>query len=216
MYKQLKTEIKEIIEIVEQCPESLKEKCFVLLLENYLAGINAEEKPLKNPMVRENSSRETSSEAGEGGADIQDSPLNDDISEKDFHVKTLKFLKDNGISMQAINSLYYKENGMLMPFYETLKSTSMQECQMRLAVLTAFENAFASCSGDMTFDCEAVRSRCQVMKCYNNANFTGYFKANKDLWEAWPEKYDKEFVVALSIEGKKKLAEVIIDLAEGV
>lgn len=36
MYQNLKSEIKEIIEIVNQCPETLQEKCFELLLENFL------------------------------------------------------------------------------------------------------------------------------------------------------------------------------------
>ena len=36
MYQNLKSEIKEIIEIVKQCPDTLQEKCFELLLDNYL------------------------------------------------------------------------------------------------------------------------------------------------------------------------------------
>lgn len=87
---------------------------------------------------------------------------------------------------------------------------------MRLAVLSAFENSFAASNSEMTFNCETVRNRCQTMKCYNSTNFTAYFKTNKSLWEEWPEKYSKDFVVVLSSEGKKKLAEVLLDLAEAV
>lgn len=216
MYQKLKEEIREIIAIVEQCPDALKEKCFELLLENYLDSTkNVQRHKTENtPVPSPQEALPQNSNDGEGKS--EDIAADDDICEKDFHVKVLKLLKDNGITMKMINGLYYKENGCLMPFYETLKSTSMQECQMRLAVLTAFENSFNNTSGDMTFDCESIRNRCQTMKCYNATNFTGYFKSNKDLWETWPDKYDKSFIVTLSPEGKKKLTEVLTDLSEGL
>lgn len=216
MYQQLKSEIKNIIEIVNQCPDSLKDKCFELLLENYLASFNigSNTSPAAS-VVNTMKKAETDSEMISAVSSKSDA-MSDDICEKDFHVKTQKFLKDYGISMSLLNQLYYKENGELKPFYETLKSTSMQECQMRLAVLSAFENSFASSNSEMSFNCETVRSRCQTMKCYNATNFTAYFKSNKSLWEEWPEKYSKDFVVILSSEGKKKLAEVLLDMAEAV
>ena len=215
MYQQLKSEIKDIIEIVNQCPDPLKEKCFELLLENYLVLVDASTKRNQTELTAAKEKKDDSP-ADFGNKETHTGAIDDDICEKDFHVKTLKFLKDNNISMQMLNRLYYKEEGEIKPFYETLKSTSMQECQMRLAVLSAFENSFAKSSSEMTFDCEAIRSRCQMMKCYNATNFTAYFKANRSLWEEWPEKYDKSFVVTLSAEGKKKLAEVLLDLVEVV
>ena len=213
MYQQLKSEIKDIIEIVNQCPDPLKEKCFEVLLENYLLSVNASTKR-NQTAATETKEKQNDSPVELGSEETCAGVVDDDICEKDFHVKTLKFLRDNNISMQVLNHLYYKENGELKPFYETLKSTSMQECQMRLAVLTAFENSFAKSSSEMTFDCEAIRSRCQTMKCYNATNFAGYFKTNRTLWEEWPEKFDKSFIVTLSAEGKKKLAEVLLDLVE--
>lgn len=211
MYPKLKAEIKEIIDIVNQCPESLKEKCFELLLSNFIESQKTasivtpkKETPVENSIVGK-----------EATEDISGNTIaTDDICEKDFHVKTQKFLKDNGITMEVVNNLYYKEDGELKPFYDSLKSTSMQECQLRLAVLTAFENSFSSQNGELCFNCEVIRTRCQTMKCYNATNFATNFKTNKTLWETWPEKYDREFTVSLSSEGKKKLAEVLLSLAE--
>ena len=37
MYKNIKEEIKDIIQIVNECPDSLKEKCFEILLSNLLS-----------------------------------------------------------------------------------------------------------------------------------------------------------------------------------
>ena len=50
MYQKLKDEIKEIIEIVNQCPEGLQEKCFELLLENFIM-IKVKEKMIKKMKV---------------------------------------------------------------------------------------------------------------------------------------------------------------------
>ena len=53
----------------------------------------------------------------------------------------------------------------------------MAESQIRLALLTAFENSFSNPNGDMTFNGEIVRQRCQDMKCYDTANFSSIFKS---------------------------------------
>lgn len=216
MYKQLKAEIREIIDIVNQCPDSLKEKCFELLLNDYLTNGRQEllGGEMRNPSAVATNSGSFAVEASTDEVKSTLGATNDDISEKDFHVKTQKFLKENAITMNCLNDLYYKENGQLRPFYESLKTTSMAECQLRLALLTAFENSFVSSSPDMTFNCEVIRERCQAMKCYNATNFATNFKSNKELWETWPDKYDKEFIVTLSTAGKKRLAEVLLDLAE--
>ena len=212
MYQKLKSEIKDIIEIVNQCPESLKEKCFELLLENFLASSQPAHAA---PAVKEQATQK------EEQADERVQPLTEvvtlteEIALKDFHVKIQRFFQSNGITVDHINELYYKEDGKIMPLYETLKSTSMAECQVRLALLTAFENAYVDNNGEMAFNCEIVRTRCQTMKCYNGKNFTSYFKQNESLWEVWPEKYETNLVVTLSAEGKKELAKVLIDLAEG-
>jgi hypothetical protein len=214
VYQSLKEEIKEIIEIVDQCPEELQQKCFELLLNNYLvsigkstSGADSKTAPIK---IDDASINMTKTENIPPNGEIV--PV-EEITIKDFHVKMQRFLQTNNISTKEINNLYYKENSQLMPLYESLNSTNMSECQIRLALLSAFENAFGDGNGDMSFNCEEIRSRCQTMKCYNSANFSTYFKANINLWENWPEKYDKNAEIFLSVEGKKELAKVIIELS---
>ena len=215
MYQMLKSEIKEIIEIVKQCPEALQEKCFELLLENFLnakkGSATAPRKCTSDVEANSNIADTTVSENDNGESENH----NTEITTKDFHVKIQRFLNSNGITIENINYLYYKEDGKLMPLYETLNSTNMSECQIRLALLTAFENSFSDNNGEMSFNCEVVRARCNTMKCYNAKNFTSYFKSNTDYWEAWPEKYDKTQNISLSAEGKKELAKVLLDLVKG-
>lgn len=210
MYEQLKTEIKEIIEIVNQCPEALKERCFELLLENYLKSWRKPEKIVQASEQHIEVAAPTQLPEEPDGA-----KANSDIALKDFHVKTQRFLQTNGISLECINALYYREGGRILPLYETLNSTSMSECQIRLALLTAFENSVNDNNGEMTFNCEVIRNRCQTMKCYSAKNFSAYFKNNAGYWESWPEKYDKDFIVSLSVEGKKALAALLLELASG-
>ncbi|MCL2571681.1 MAG: hypothetical protein FWE11_04695 [Defluviitaleaceae bacterium] len=215
MYQQLKIEIKEIIEIVNQCPEALKEKCFELLIENYLTS-NAQPVKLKSqeslePKVVDNEPSvidTVNSEENEMSA-------SEDIEEKEFHVKIRRFLQDNKITGVTLNKLYYKEDGKLLPLYDTVKSTKMSDCQIRIALLSAFESSYNDANGEMAFNYEAIRSRCQTMKCYSRANFASYFKNSKDLWETWPDKVDKNTMVTLSASGKKELVKVLLDLADG-
>ena len=216
MYKVLKSEIKEIIEIVNQCPESLKEKCFEILLDNFLKSSQPTTSVIKSSEnYTDNKTRDTNiADAPIPDNTIKDEPITE-ITLKDFHVKLQRFLNNNGITIDAINFLYYKEDNKLMPLYETLKSTNMSECQIRLALLTAFENAFSDSNGDFTFSYNVVRTRCNAMKCYNASNFAAYFKNNSSLWENWPDKIDKETIISLSSEGKKELAKVLIELSDG-
>ena len=173
MYQKLKNEIKDIIEISKQCPEGLQEKCFELLLENFLSSNKSQKAEKTMPTVADEltSNKENTSPANENSTD-DTSDEETEIALKDFHVKVQRFLNTNGISIDNINYLYYKEDGELMPLYETLNSTNMSECQIRLALLTAFENSFSDSNGEMLFSCEVVRGRCNAMKCYNASNFS--------------------------------------------
>jgi len=212
MYKQLKQELKEIIEIVNECPDELKTKCFEILLENYLSSsVKLDVKPKEAPISELTSSSEKRIELDIGSQDAK----SEDISLNEFHVKSKKFLAQSDIDVNCINEVYYKEDGKLMPLYESVKSTKMSECQIRLALLTAFENSFSDISGTMSFNGEQVRKRCQDMKCYDQTNFSTHLKNNAYLFVECPDKYYKDFIYELSPDGKKELAIVLHDLAKG-
>ena len=183
MYLKLKEEIKNIIEIVQQCPESLQEKCFELLLEHYIAEI----KDIDEGQVFQ----QTNTGINNIGIKEDEKKENDSVEEikvTDFHIKVQRFLSTNGVDVAHINNIYYKENDKLLPLYETLGSTKMSECQMRMALLTAFENSFSDLNGDMSFNGEVVRQRCQAMKCYDSTNFSTNFKKNSSLLDNFGDK----------------------------
>ena len=163
MYQKLKNEIKDIVEIVSQCPEALQEKCFELLLENYLkSNKSTQEAPTQdNAEVFTQESNHSVNESKEEKAHN----VEEEITLTDFHIKIRKFLETNNVTIETINSLYYKEDGKLMPLYESLNSNKMTDCQNRIALLTAFENSFSN-GGEMVFNGEAVRQRCQELPGY--------------------------------------------------
>lgn len=211
MYQNLKSEIKEIITIVNQCPEALQEKCFELLLDNYLRA-NNQAKPTKtiDKSVEIIDKTDNTDEPKEE----KTSNNEEEIVLTDFHIKTRKFLETNNITIGMINALYYKEDGKLMALYESLNSNKMTDCQNRIALLTAFENSFSN-GGEMVFNGEVVRQRCQDLKCYDAPHFADTFKRFSSLFDNWTGKYEKKAQYSLSPEGKKELANVLLELAEG-
>lgn len=213
MYLELKEEIKNIIEVVQQCPEKFQERCFEILLNQYITDYRGKKPEIKGESKQQQIVEESKNiDVGYTEESIQ----TDEIKQTDFHIKVQRFMSTNGISISEINNLYYKENDKLMPLYETLGSTKMSECQMRIALLTAFENSFSDPNGDMTFNGEVVRQRCQAMKCYDMPNFSTNLKKNSSFIDNFNDKYDKNANYSLSIEGKKELAKIISELAKEI
>ncbi len=214
MYLELKEEIKDIIEIVQQCPEKFQERCFEILLNQYITDYRGEKSKIKGESKQHQIVVEENKNVDVGYT--EESIQTDEIKQTDFHIKVQRFMDTNGISISDINNLYYKDNDKLMPLYETLGSTKMNECQMRIALLTAFENSFSDSNGDMTFNGEVVRQRCQAMKCYDMPNFSTNFKKNSSFIDNFNDRYDKNANYSLSIEGKKELAKIISELAKEI
>ena len=204
MYAKLKEEIKNIITIVKECPEELQAKCFEILLTNFLKD-NSD--IIKKADDIDNVSTEQVLSTENIESEKNDDQFTDAIVEKDFHVKVVKFFTMNKISVASLNKIYYKENGRLMPYYESMHSTKMSECQVRLTLLTAFENGFNT--GEFTVKGEDVRKRCQELKCYDSPNFATTFKTNSGIFDNLNEKYDKNIVYTISSKGKEILAKTL-------
>ena len=205
MYEELKSEIKDILEITKECPAELQQKCFEILLDSFLQKYKHPQVPVTATPIQVEERVEVP---------ITDTTVitssTGEITENDFHVKVRKFFQTNNINVEELNRIYYKENGQLMPYYESMHSTKMSECQIRLTLLTAFEAGYAN--GEFVVNGEFVRKRCQDLKCYDSPNFATNFKNNANLFDNWVEKYDKNANYILSIEGKKQLAQTLIKL----
>lgn len=205
MPEKLKQKVLEFVAIAKECPDNLQEKCFELLLSNYLVQ-------LSNKTSKDDADR-VEKDVVEQGAKTKKEEREanqEDILEADLHIKVKQFLKKVGLTVQNLNELFYKEQGKFLPLYDDIKTTKTAESQIRIALLQALTKSMLD--GDFEFDGEAVRSEAQMRKCYDIGNFARNFNNNKNLFEGF-EKYDKtSSIMRLSSTGKERLAEVIRDL----
>lgn len=203
MTDKIKEKVLDFAAIAKECPENLQVKCFELLLSHYLGQLSAtlerkqhEKKDETKPPAAEKPSDET--------------PNQEDILERDVHVKVRQFLKKSNLTVAHLNQIFYKEGEDIRPLYDDLKTTKAAESQVRIALLHALRNAIST--GDFQFDGEDVRKETQVRKCYDAPNFTTNFRNNKVLFDNF-DGYDKsQPKITLSSQGKEKLAEVIQEL----
>jgi hypothetical protein len=208
----IKQKIAEFVALAKDCPENLQEKCFTVLLDDYLQQTRAkrppgaaEEKPAgAGPDGEKKADTDKKEEAN------KQKPRQEDIAEVDLHVKGRQFLKKAGVSVDQLNQIFYKEDGKFLPLYDDLKTTKGSESQIRIALLHALLNGMHT--GDFEANGESVREEAQVRKCYDAPNFTTHFKNSKELFEGF-SKYSKASpMLKLSAAGKAKLAEVIKEL----
>ena len=206
MSEKLKQKIEEFVALSKDCPENLQEKCFELLLADYLQRLRP-----KTPDVAEDAKQPklTSDEDKKEGEDKK-TPQQEDIAETDLHVKARNFLKKSGLTVEHINQLFYKEEGNFLPLYDDLKTTKAAESQIRVALLHALLSGMHT--GGFEFNGESVRNEVQIRKCFDQPNFATIFKKNSELFEGFSNYSKTSPTIRLSADGKARLAEVIKDL----
>ncbi|MGA2171751.1 MAG: hypothetical protein ABSG82_01890 [Sedimentisphaerales bacterium] len=206
MSEKLKQKIMEIVAIAKDCPENLQEKCFELLLADYLQQLRPKEPSAGEEGKHPKLTGDKEKKEGENTP----TPQQEDITETDLHVKARQFLKKSGLTVKDINQLFYKEEGNFKPLYDDLKTTKASESQVRIALLHSLLHGMHA--GDFEFNGESVRAEMQVRKCYDLTNFAANFRNSKELFEGF-SKYNKTCpTIKLSTEGKAKLAEVIKEM----
>jgi hypothetical protein len=206
MSEKLKQKIVEFVALTKDCPENLQEKCFELLLADYLQQLRP-----KALGVAENvkQSKLTNDEDKQEGEDKK-TPQQEDIAETDLHVKARQFLKKSGLTVEHINQLFYKEEGNFLPLYDDLKTTKSAESQIRVALLHALLSGMHT--GDFEFNGESVRNEVQIRKCFDQPNFATIFKKNSDLFDGFSNYSKASPTIRLSTDGKTRLAEIIKEL----
>ena len=206
----LRGQVLEIAEIAKACPEAFQERCFELLLQDLLSHRRTAA-PVREQVP------DAPDDLGSKNADqaLPEDPrppvdTSTDLSESDLHVKAKNFMKKQGLSIDDINQLFYREDGDVLPLFDDLKTTKMSESQIRIALMQALRTGLES--GAFEFDGEEVRAECQLRKAYDPSNFTANFKNNAELFESF-EKYDKASpTIRLSEVGKSRLADLAREL----
>lgn len=206
MSEKLKQKIEEFVALTKDCPENLQEKCFELLLSDYLQQL----RPKVPDVTQIPKNPKPTSDGNLGQGDDKKTPQQEDISETDLHVKARQFLKKASLTVDHINQLFYKEDDNFLPLYDDLKTTKAAESQIRVALLHALLSGMHT--GDFEFNGESVRNEVQIRKCFDQPNFATIFKKNSDLFDGFTNYSKTSPTIKLSAEGKARLAEVIKEL----
>ncbi|KVN39283.1 hypothetical protein WJ63_31145 [Burkholderia pyrrocinia] len=212
----LKEEVKEIVEIVTLVPDEHKALCFEILLKDALAKRHSSPKHAPHPPTPEPQTAKSLAPTDDvSNTDDQKAhavggqpKVNEgsDIVTSDLHMKTKKFMSSNGLTLENINNVFYKEGDKFELLITDFGATNMTEGQIRIAQMQALHHALVD--GEFTTTVEAVRDECKMRKCYDSANFSRNFRVNAATFD-FPE-WSKDIAeLRLSEEGKKSLAEVI-------
>ena len=204
--KKLKDKVLEIAAIAQDCPENLQQICFEILLKHALCGSTRQPSP---PQPEAHATADTKKEEPKSVVE-QASQTQDDISKKDLHVKVNRVLQKNGVTMEHVNQLFYKEGTNILPLFDDLKTTRTSESQIRIALIQCFRNAVET--GNFSTTLEAVQKECTKRKCYDSKNWNNNFTNNAALFD-FGEKFTRKLpTIALSEPGKVQLADLIKEL----
>lgn len=154
-YQRLKKEIKEIAEIAGALPEPFKEKCFEILLNNFLTCSRVKIKGKETKPDEEKQKRDSES---------QDIPIPS---------QARVFMQRTGITIDQLKKLLiYEDNDI--HFIKEPEHGTVAKGQIEWALLLALKNGLLKNSFET--DPEDVRSVCQDKGFYDRANFTAIFK----------------------------------------
>jgi hypothetical protein len=196
----IKKRIQEFAEIAKDCPENLQETCFRLLLENYLDQSKGTAAPIASAPKPASPGVDTSLDSG--------AKQQGDIQQSDIHVKVKRFMEKNGVSLEDLNLVFYKEDDAFLPLFDSLGTTKTSESQIRVALLRCLRAALAT--GEFGAPLEDIKVECQQRKCYDVNNWRNNFVNNARLFDN--DKFTKDVELRLSDDGRKELATVIKQL----
>jgi hypothetical protein len=186
-YERLKSELAEIVELVESLPDRYRDRSFELLLSGLLAE-PGQAGPPPPPAEQRTPGKLT------------------------VPARVRAFLGRHSITQDQLGLLVLMENDDVH-FIRQPEGVKVAPGQIQWALLLALKSALLG--GEMSVDPEAVRSICIERGLYDKANFASNFKkaANASLFQKTPEPQGP--AVKLSQDGEKRLAELIKSLTAG-
>ena len=208
-----KEDVRELIALARECPESLQDRCLQMLLDDYLKRSSEykDEHGSSDEAPKSSAAQEESDQAQEtAGEGAKTAPGQRDLVQTDLHLKAKKFLLQHELTLDDINQLFFIEDSVIKPLYDDLKTTKASETQIRIGLLQALRTGIKD--GEFQFSGEEVRTECQERKAYDKNNFGANFKNSAALFVGF-DKYEKSSpVLKLTDAGKQRLAETIKEL----
>lgn len=197
-----KKQVEEIIKIVEQCPESLKETCFRLLFDLAFAEVRSSTETSRNPMAKAISS-----------------PPVDDGKERqtqatDFKLPSnmLAFTRKYEIPIEVLQKLFILDHEPLLPIYKiTTKVTAT--AQLHKVMMILLENGL--------LNNQLKAPYAELRETINEAglmdgNFNKVLKRNSNLFRGavTKDKIVETETIELTGEGYEYLSKIIKELVQ--
>jgi hypothetical protein len=198
MYETLKTELAEIVALVETLPDRYKDRTFEVLLSALLA----EQQPGGGGDGDEGGADEADTEKPDGKGDGGDGKG----KTTSLTAKMRAFIKRQSVTEEQLRELAFVEDGEVVFIHEP-EVTQNSKGQIQWALLLALKSGLLG--GEMEVDPEDVRSICIEKGFYDKANFAKNFKAptTAAMFQSALEPQGKS--VKLAAPGEKKLADLI-------
>ena len=204
MNQEIEKTLEEILTLVKKCPPSLQEKCFEVLFEYYFSRKRIASKE------GEGGAADKGSSTPEKNMQNDNSSADESIRLSDLHAQVRKLISDaNGLTIESINNLFYRENEEFQPLYDDLRTNKMADSQIRLTLLESLRNAMHN--GEFKVSSDNVRELCETHKCLSKSNFATTFKTHKNLFKS---EYKKGSDLVLSPKGKEELVQIAIEVAQ--
>jgi len=193
MYDRLKDELPRILELVEQVPEPLKQRCFEVLLSHLLRSIEAASPAAPSGQVQLTAL---------AGPAVGSPPA--------IPGRVRAFMRRYRLDESQLQRVVMVENGEIHFILEPHEVPNALG-QIQWALLLALRSALTG--GAFDVDPEGVRSICIEKGYYDGPNFAAIFKraANAKLFRG--EMAPQGKASGLSDEGERRLAELIQTLA---
>ncbi|NEV78328.1 hypothetical protein DYI24_14895 [Rhodopseudomonas sp. BR0C11] len=195
-FEKAKTDIVQIVEIVNTVPEPLRLRCFELLFEKAFSGSKFEREP------------DEKSPAGE-----QKTDQNVKLPAGNKIPGNIKAILNRGDATEDdIAKLFMLEHEPMLPVYK-IPSGSMAKAQMMKVMMVLLENGLLSNSLSAPYSelRQAVKD-----DGFFDSNFNKTLKRSADLFKGaiTGDSIDENGSVELTGQGLKKLAETIKELAQ--
>jgi hypothetical protein len=192
----LKKEVQAILEVVGLCPKELQEKCFELLLADYLAEDRLATGRILPTIEKPQPERVQIS-----------SPMDLEALPPEVEKRMRVFATSYGLTVADMLKIYHvDELGNVSIEVIDLKTAKTSKRQRRLALLLGGRHQFQEGSFDVRT--EELRELCVTYSAYDAANFMANLKNSKEILAGFkPDSTNK-----LSPAGKAELGTLLKEL----
>lgn len=189
-YDKIRQEIKEIVDIASEVPEKFQEKCFEVLLNNFLVKETSPKQDVQNNLP-------------------STPPQGQSLESKvPMHATLRAFMQRTKITDNELNTIMIHDNGEIHFVHEPSTKNSSQG-QIEWSLLLALKKAVLQ--GELSVDPEDARSICKEKGYYSQDHFAEYFKKKSRLFKG--PMVAQGSPQSLTLDGQNELAKLIKTLA---